>query len=911
MLDFLSTSIVRRFNAVILTVITVGLLIFALFIGFYNYNTTIDALENKAQNMAKLSAISLENPIWNIDDVGIENIVTAILSDKDVIAVKIVAADEPEQSMIEKQRGVGKNIAFDAMKTNRNMIYMLGNVVKEEEKIGEVHIVISTNKAYELIQYTSLMIFGFTLSMIVLIGGIVSYTARRVIQSPILELEQSAHELAKGNLAHKIHTHRKDELGNLARSFAKMRDAIRKKIADLGVLNTTGESLASLHKESDVLKTVLRVFKDQIGVDQGEVYLLSEGELCFSASDSEIELPKEKRILLGEGIIGRVAEKKQLIYVKDTNQDSNYVSSEEERGKSLLCIPMLDGTELFGVMNFSGAKEKIVFAKEDIEFAETLARLTVVTLKNTKMIAVIEEQNRTLEHKVEERTKELREKSNDIQNMLQNMQQGICTILDDNSIHQEYSIFLEEILETKRIAGENVIQLFLENSNLGADAINQIEVALQSLPGSDLLMYECNSHLFLKEVTKTLDDGRQKILELDWTPIVNDMDEIEKMMLTVRDVTQLRDLQAEAQKQKEELEIVGQILSISKKKFQDFVNTSQQFLDENEKIINSSEKPSIHILETLFRNIHTIKGNARTYGFSNLTDVIHLVENTYDQLRRTKKLEWNKEALLTELQNAEKSISQYASIFQSKISDHSNEDGVFIDYKLLDMIKQIVEKAKKVKLQADTQLIDRIENTIQAIGTEPLDSILEGIIKAIPQLAQDLGKAVPKLQIRDNNIRFNSEILPVLKDVFMHIFRNSMDHGLEVAKERVEQGKPEEGTFSLELSKKDAKVFFEFKDDGRGLALDRLYQKAVESGSFENKKSVSDVEIAELIFQSGLSTTESVTDISGRGVGMDAVRRFLENNGGGIKVEFIGKKVNGFRPFQFKIFLPETVAIQI
>ena len=112
----------------------------------------------------------------------------------------------------------------------------------------------------------------------------------------------------------------------------------------------------------------------------------------------------------------------------------------------------------------------------------------------------------------------------------------------------------------------------------------------------------------------------------------------------------------------------------------------------------------------------------------------------------------------------------------------------------------------------------------------------------------------------------------------MHVFRNAMDHGIEGKEERAEKGKPESGTIALTVNRDEGFANLDVKDDGRGIAITKIYEMAVEKGIYsadEPKPSAS--EIANLIFSSGFSTAEEVTDVSGRGVGMDAVKGFLEN----------------------------------
>ena len=175
-----------------------------------------------------------------------------------------------------------------------------------------------------------------------------------------------------------------------------------------------------------------------------------------------------------------------------------------------------------------------------------------------------------------------------IQTMLQNIPQGILTIVDGNKIHPEYSAYLETVFETKDIVGRDIMDFVFADTNLGADALAQMEAIGGACIGEDLMNFEFNQHLMVGEIEKRMPDGRVKVLDLSWSPIVDENDMIVRLMLCVRDVTELRQLAAEANEQKRELEIIGEILAVSQDKFHDFIVSSLKFIDENELIIRHS-----------------------------------------------------------------------------------------------------------------------------------------------------------------------------------------------------------------------------------------------------------------------------------------------------------------------------------
>lgn len=747
----------------------------------------------------------------------------------------------------------------------------------------------------------------------------VGYFLTRAIINPIDALKASASELAHGKLDQEIDTTRSDELGSLAQSFADMRDSIRKKIDDLRVLNVTGQAMASMHDPMKVLEHALKIMRHHTDVEWGSVYLFNKANgllevKSYSPARDESSIGNARTFKIGEGVAGRAAEHRRVIYIPDTTKDPQFQAQpgDDIRPRAIICVPMVDDNEVFGVMNFCGNVGEVVFVDSDREFAETIARTAVASFKNIHMLNVIAEQNRTLEQKVEARTAELRQKTNDINNMLQNMHQGIFTILPGRAIHPEYSAYLESIVQDTNVANVDVMELLFKNTSLGANGLSQISAALDAILGEDAMMFDFNRHCLVHEFTRTMPDGRIKILELDWDPIVGESGMIDKLMVTVRDVTELRGLQAEAEKQKAELQIIGQILSVGNEKFTNFIKDAVRFLDENEQLIVKTKMPTPDVIATMFRNMHTIKGNARTYGFAAITDVAHEAETTYDVARKNPDAVLDKSRLLEQLERTRGQVETYASIHKEKLSSASNE-GVYVDLLLIDKLKGVLDSVNEHDVNALRSTVKTVKSISAAIGTESIPTLLDAIIRSMPELAQRLGKSAPNVIVKDNNIRLAAEVGRVMKNVFTHGFRNAMDHGLESAEERKASGKPAQGTIILDVQEEDGQVVLALSDDGRGLAVRKLKEKAIEQGLLDPDKKITDLMLAELIFQSGVSTATSVSDISGRGVGMDAVRKFVEKLGGKVEIRFTksSKRDEEFRPFESRIILPAACAVKI
>ncbi|WP_013591277.1 HAMP domain-containing protein [Paraburkholderia phenoliruptrix] len=522
--------------------------------------------------------------------------------------------------------------------------------------------------------------------------------------------------------------------------------------------------------------------------------------------------------------------------------------------------------------------------------------------------------------KIQESSAQLKQKTADIQAMLQNMQQGILTVIDGAVIHAEYSAYLEDIFETRDIAGRGLMDLVFADTDLGADALSQVDAAAHACLGEDCINFAFNQHLLVGEISKRMPDGRVKILDLSWSAITDENDVIVRLMLCVRDVTELRKLAAEASEQRRRLDMIGEILAVSEEKFHHFIESSAGFISENERIIRKHSEADHAAIAELFRNMHTIKGNARTYNLQHLTDVVHETEQSYHELRQPDAdRSWDQEHLMRELARVREAIEAYARINEQSLGrkgkTQRHDAGhagryVMVEKEEIQRTLNLLDATDANALHALQSMRDTLRRKLRALGSESIRDALAGVLGSLPSLAGELGKPAPSVHIDDNGYRLRGHAGGLLNNVFMHLLRNSMDHGIEAAEARSAQGKAPAGAISIEAGVDGGALQITLSDDGRGLALERIRGIAMERGWINPGEVLSDEAIAAFIFRPGFSTADSVTAVSGRGVGMDAVRDFLKRENGSIELRFTDdRKGAPFRQFQTIVSLPDSVAV--
>jgi two-component system chemotaxis sensor kinase CheA len=211
------------------------------------------------------------------------------------------------------------------------------------------------------------------------------------------------------------------------------------------------------------------------------------------------------------------------------------------------------------------------------------------------------------------------------------------------------------------------------------------------------------------------------------------------------------------------------------------------------------------------------------------------------------------------------------------------------------------------KFRSTAQNLGRITGELQE-GVMRIRMVpISQIFSRFPRLVRDLSKTLNKkvnLVIEGEDTELDKSVIEDLLDPLMHSVRNALDHGIESLEERRAAGKPEEGTVLLKASNEGNMIIIEIADDGKGIDVDAVRTKAVERGLIHPSKVLTDVEAFNLIFDAGFSTAKTVTSISGRGVGLDVVKRQIEKLNGNVAVT--SQRGKGTR---FTIKLPLTLAI--
>ncbi|HET9238452.1 MAG TPA: 7TM diverse intracellular signaling domain-containing protein [Oligoflexus sp.] len=526
----------------------------------------------------------------------------------------------------------------------------------------------------------------------------------------------------------------------------------------------------------------------------------------------------------------------------------------------------------------------------------------------------IDRLNENLEEIVSEKTREIR-------SILEQIPLGIFLITrEGRKIHKDYSQHLLQLFEVQDLTGRDGLQLLLERSDLEPDQKSQMESVLDAILGEDPLGFALNQATLPRDMVVTRRDGTSMILELGWSPIVDPAGKVEQLLVTLRDMTELRSLELEARGKKEELLLIQELINVPAPIYHRFSSSCRDFLNENRRLINTVHDldKDWEVLKILFINLHTMKGAARSLYFKKMTQVFHSVEQYYASLQKNPDAPWDLGKMNRDLDDAERILDIYDSIHSEKLGRRPSEDkGGSIGHHQARQIHGALEKARQLlRGSGPYEAQALLDGAIAALFSQlyrPLDEVLRSITKGTATLARDLGKHQPDVLINAAGFHVTTHTEELLHKIFIHVLRNSMDHGLEGPEERRHAHKDPAGLLRMDVSMDGKFVCIAYEDDGRGLDVDRIRRIAVKNGLIAPDSARTASEAAELIFLSGLSTSRDTTDISGRGMGMDAIRNFARQAGGDVRIQLLDPKgpEGHLHPFTLEILLPAALFMRI
>lgn len=366
--------------------------------------------------------------------------------------------------------------------------------------------------------------------------------------------------------------------------------------------------------------------------------------------------------------------------------------------------------------------------------------------------------------------------------------------------------------------------------------------------------------IVLEQIPRHVSVG-DRTVELSFTPLGSDPDTFDRMLIVATDITQK--LAAErAEQGQRELVAVLQAIGRDRRGF-------MEFFREASRLVRSLRAGGDD--RDAFRWIHTLKGNASFYGLSTVGEVCHRIESAMVEARRGP----------TDAERAE--VAAVWDTMEGRLAPLIGDRSVIPVPR-----RRLLDVASIAQTGAPGP---EIASLLRSFAMEPLAARFSRVAEQTSRLAARLGKGDIDVVVRDRGLSFDPEALADFWSNFTHAVRNAVDHGLETPEERQQAGKAPQGRITLEATHSDEGLEVALIDDGRGVAWDRVRAKAEKLGLPASTRD----DLVDALFADGLSTRDAATSVSGRGVGMPALKASVVQLGGRIEVHSEAGRGTTFR----------------
>ena len=464
--------------------------------------------------------------------------------------------------------------------------------------------------------------------------------------------------------------------------------------------------------------------------------------------------------------------------------------------------------------------------------------------------------------------------TNQAEIIFSNVKQGIFLLDQELIIDSFYSKETENIFDEETVAKTNFLQLM--KHRLMPRDLEALELFVENLFNADIRESVVNRLNPVTQVEIFNDINNSSIenryIGFTFSRIIRD-DKIYRILVTVLDETEnvlmRRKIEEAEERNKKESEQLLAVLKVKPAVLKDYLSTAIDSLNTiSEKYENSKDQDFQSLISYTFNTIHNVKGNAALINLKLIENKLHKIEESLTVLRSQESIEGkNFLRILYE-------VTEVTSIL------HNMSE-------MLVSIAQAYEQFSKENTEKDTNKV--LINTLE---------------KGISRLSKEQGKEI-SFSFEDNGVSIPEDYRLDIKDLSIQLARNSIVHGIEDADDRQFSGKSARANIGIALGRTDdGALQYTFQDDGQGLNLDELCDKAIAKNliSAEDAKSMTDQQKAELVFMEGLSTASEVNNSAGRGQGMSIVKSIVNKHGGDYQME----TATG-QSFKIKITFPSTV----
>ncbi|HYX39495.1 MAG TPA: ATP-binding protein [Oligoflexus sp.] len=481
--------------------------------------------------------------------------------------------------------------------------------------------------------------------------------------------------------------------------------------------------------------------------------------------------------------------------------------------------------------------------------------------------------------------------------VVENLRFAVFTVNDQLRIRLETPIFPKSLSTVEDLDGRDLIEMLGLVTRLTQDELQMLKFQLSHAYGMNKIQWTATSFSLPQEAP--LKRAPTAFARLSYIPVYDD-GKLSCVHLIMQDISEIKEREVKAEAQRKDMEKFFALLQVSDSLFELFMSETRKLFEDIKFDLKSlRENGSAAPLDTanrMFRAVHTIKANAKLFKLNSIQDVAHSVESFLEELRTGKRT--FTPSVVAELTQKIMAISEevysYASLRKEILNTSDRGSAFNLKYRvqwIRSLMNQFASILRDPKFeQRHLKLIQKeFGRALSSFDKASLREYLRGYNQMLQEVAASMGKEVMEIETDLEYHHFDSSTLARINDILLHCLRNAIDHGIETVEERVASGKPRAGVIRLSTKELDGTVSIVLSDDGRGLDLEKIKSKAVEMNlvTAEAADRMSEKEIIPLLFHTGVSTAAAVTEISGRGLGMDVVRDYVQGLSGSFALNFV------------------------
>lgn len=573
-----------------------------------------------------------------------------------------------------------------------------------------------------------------------------------------------------------------------------------------------------------------------------------------------------KNIPFGTCLCGTAAKTKQVVFA-DCVDERHEIGFDGMTEHGHYCMPIIYHDELMGVLNVyvkEGHSREKKLEKFLFSVGHALAGMIRLEIFNQSL----KQHNNDLEEMVRIRTAQLTK-------LLDNSGQGFLSFGKDLIIESQYSKECE-ILFHETVYKRSIANLLYPNNPTGrANLKNNIIRILNEK--SDL-----KRELFLSLLPKTF-QLYDKHIDAEFKVVGS-----EQIMLILTDVTIHKELETHIYCERNRLKFVVSTVRESDDFFE-IVDDFNYFFTEKIPALFSENVKTKDMLPDIYRSVHTFKGLFAQQDFENIPEALHNLETSLVKLSKEGSISINNVVELLESSECQHALDKDLATIEEALGKEfmQQKNKIVLTQKQLENIDCLIDSILPKKQIVGDNALQKCVNELRTIRHANLKQMLQSYPKGTMKLAERLGKNIHPFEIEGDDIFVNPIIYSAFIKTLIHVFRNAIDHGIETPDERLEYGKDECALLSCFVQRAGEKVIISIADDGKGIDASRIRLLAVNKGIYnglQEASRVSDREICDLIFNEHFSTKQSITDLSGRGIGLSAVKTELSLLGGAVEI---------------------------